>query len=91
MAHHASAKKRIRQIKKRTAINRMRVSRIRTSLRKIEAAIASGDKPKAMQVFSEVAPVLMAGANKGVVHRNKVARKMSRVSARIKSMAAAEA
>lgn len=86
MAHHPSAKKRIRQIKRRTAINRARISRIRTYLRKVEAAIATGDKGQAVAAFRAAQPELMRGANKGVVHRNTVARKLSRLSARIKAM-----
>ncbi|MCU0895802.1 MAG: 30S ribosomal protein S20 [Rhodospirillales bacterium] len=87
MAHHASAKKRIRQIERRTEVNRMRTSRIRTFLRKVEDAIASGDKDKAHSAFQEAQPELMRGANRGVIHRNTVARRLSRMSARIKAMA----
>ncbi|QLH39817.1 MAG: 30S ribosomal protein S20 [Defluviicoccus sp.] len=86
MAHHASAKKRIRQTKKRTEVNRARVSRIRTYLRKVEAAISGGSKEEAMAAYQLAQPELMRGANKGVVHRNTVARKLSRLAQRIKSM-----
>ena len=86
MAHHASAKKRIRQTKKRTQVNRARVSRIRTYLRKVEAAISGGKKEEAMAAYQLAQPELMRGANKGVVHRNTVARKLSRLAQRIKSM-----
>jgi len=88
MAQHASAKKRIRQTKKRTEVNGARVSRIRTFLRKVETAIADGTKEEAAAAFRLVQPELMRGANKGMVHRNTVARKLSRLSQRIKSMTA---
>ncbi len=86
MAHHASAKKRIRQVRKRTMVNRMRVQRIRTYLRKVETAISSGNRDAASSAFREAQPVLQSGVNKGVVHRNRVARKLSRLSARIKAL-----
>lgn len=86
MAHHASAKKRIRQIEKRTRVNRARTQRIRTFLRKVERAIASGDKELARAAFREAQPELMRGVNKGVVHRNTMARRLSRLSARIKAL-----
>ncbi|HSO42925.1 MAG TPA: 30S ribosomal protein S20 [Rhodospirillales bacterium] len=87
MAHHASAKNRIRQIERRTEVNRMRMSRIRTFLRKVEDAIASGDKEQARSAFQAAQPELMRGAKRGVIHRNTVARRLSRMSARIKAMA----
>jgi small subunit ribosomal protein S20 len=86
MAHHKSAQKRIRQIERRTQVNRARVSRIRTYVRKVEEAIASGDKEQALSAFREAQPVIMAGVNKRVIHRNTVARKLSRLSIRIKAM-----
>lgn len=87
MAHTPSAKKRIRQTKRRTQINRARVQRIRTFLRKVEKAIAGGDKDEAAAAFREAQPEMMRGVNKGVLHRNTVARKLSRLSARIKTLA----
>ena len=86
MAQHASAKKRIRQTKKRTQVNRGRVSRIRTFLRKVETAISGGKKEEALAAYQLAQPELMRGASKGVVHRNTVARKLSRLAHRIKSM-----
>lgn len=86
MAHHASAKKRIRQTKKRTAINRARISRVRTYLRKVETAIAGGDKDEAQAAFRMAQPEIMRGCSKGVVHRNTAARKLSRLSNKIKLM-----
>jgi small subunit ribosomal protein S20 len=87
MAHHASAKKRIRQTEKRTAINRARKSRVRTYLKKVELAIASGDRESAASAFREAQPEIMRGAQKGVIHRNAAARTLSRLSARIKRLA----
>lgn len=86
MAQHASAKKRIRQSKKRTQVNRARVSRIRTFLRKVESAITGGKKDEALAAYNEAQPELMRGASKGVIHPNLVARKLSRLSHRIKLM-----
>lgn len=86
MAHNQSAKKRIRQTKRRTQINRARVQRIRTFMRKVEKAIAGGDKTEARSAFEAAQPELMRGVNKGVVHRNTAARRLSRLSARIKSL-----
>jgi small subunit ribosomal protein S20 len=86
MAQHASAKKRIRQTKRRTVVNRARVSRIRTFLRRVETAIAGGRQDEAVAAYNKAQPELMRGANKGVVHRNLVARKLSRLAQRIKTM-----
>ncbi len=86
MAQHASAKKRIRQTARRTEVNRSRLSRVRTSIRKVEEAIASGDKEKASAAFREAQPNMMRGASRGLIHRNTVARKLSRLSTRIKAM-----
>ncbi len=86
MAHHASAKKRIRQTIKRTAINRAQTARVRTFLKKVEAAIATGNKTDAAAALRTAQPELMRGARHGVLHRNAVARKLARLSARIKVM-----
>ena len=88
MANNASAKKRIRQSKRRTLVNRARLSAIRSSFRKVEEAIASGDKAAAEAAFKSVQPKMVRGAQKGVVQRNLVSRKLSRLSGRIKLMAA---
>ncbi|MEE8393001.1 MAG: 30S ribosomal protein S20 [Rhodospirillales bacterium] len=88
MANHASAKKRIRQTKPRTEVNSNRLSRVRTYLRKVEEAIASGDREKARAALRDAQPILMRGAQKGVIHRNTMSRKLSRLSIRIKAMAA---
>jgi small subunit ribosomal protein S20 len=89
MANTASARKRIRQTEKRTERNRARRSRVRTFLRKVEQAIASGDKTQAQAAFQEAQPELQRAAGKGVFHANTVARKISRLSARIKALGAA--
>lgn len=87
MANTASARKRIRQTEKRTTRNRARRSRVRTFLRKVELAIAGGDKTQAQDAFRTAQPELQRAATKGVLHRNTVSRKLSRLSARIKGLA----
>jgi small subunit ribosomal protein S20 len=86
MATHKSAEKRIRQTERRTAVNRARESRIRTFVKKVETAIASGDKDAARAAFAAATPELQRGVTKGVLHQNTVARKLSRLSARIKAL-----
>jgi len=86
MATHASAEKRIRQTVRRTAVNRARVSRIRTFVKKVETAIAAGDKEAARAAFAEAQPEMQRGTSRGVLHKNTVARKLSRLSARIKAL-----
>ncbi len=86
MATHKSAEKRIRQIAKRTAINRARTSRMRTFVKKVEAAIASGEKEVAQAALKEAQPELHRAASKGVIHKNTVARKLSRLAHRINAL-----
>ena len=86
MATHPSAEKRHRQSERRTAVNRSRESRIRTFVKKVETAIGSGDKDAARAAFTEAAPEMQRGVSKGVLHKNTVARKLSRLSARIKAL-----
>ncbi len=86
MATHKSAKKRIRQTARRTQVNRARVSRIRTFVKKVELAIQSGDKEAAGAAFQSAQPELHRGVSKGVLHRNMAARKLSRLSRRIKAL-----
>jgi small subunit ribosomal protein S20 len=88
MANNASARKRIRQTEKRTARNKARKSRVRSFLRKVEEAVKSGDKAAAQEAFRAAQPELQRAATKGVVHGNTVARKLSRLSARVKSVGA---
>lgn len=86
MANHQSAKKRIRQTERRTEVNRARVSRIRTFVKKVELAIQSGDKNAAAEALRDAQPEMHRGVTKGVLHRNTVARKLSRLTARIKAL-----
>lgn len=86
MAHHKSAKKRIRQTERRTEVNRARVSRIRTFVKKVELAIAGGDSAAAQAALKEAQPELMKGAQAGVLHKNTASRKVSRLAARVKDM-----
>jgi small subunit ribosomal protein S20 len=88
MAQIQSAKKRIRQINRRTEVNRRRVNTIRGHVQKVEAAIASGDRKKAEVALRQAQPHLMRGIKNKVLHRNAVARKLSRLSKRIKAMVA---
>ena len=87
MANSPQAKKRARQNEKRFAINKARRSRIRTYLRKVEEAIASGDKAAAESALRVAQPELMRGVTKGVYHKNTASRKMSRLSSRVKALA----
>jgi small subunit ribosomal protein S20 len=86
MAHHKSAKKRIRQTERRTAVNRARMSRVRSFIKKVETAIDSGDKQAAASALKEAQPELQRGAVKGVIHRNMASRKLARLSARVKKL-----
>lgn len=89
MAHHKSAIKRIRQTERRTLINRARESRIKTFMKKVELAIASGDKTAAQAAFKLAQPEIMRGATKGVLKRETASRKVSRLSQRVKTMTVA--
>ena len=86
MANTPQSKKRARQNATRFAVNKARRSRIRTYLRKVEEAIASGDKEAAAAALRAAQPELMRGVTKGVFHKNTAARKMSRLSARVKAI-----
>lgn len=86
MANTASARKRIRQTAVRTARNHARKSRMRTFVRKVEAAIASGDKAVAAEALRAAQPEMQRAAGKGVIKLNTVSRKLSRLSARIKGL-----
>lgn len=86
MANTSQSKKRARQNERRYAVNKARRSRIRTYLRKVEEAIASGDKDAAAEALKVAQPELMRGVTKGVFHKNTAARKMSRLSARVKAI-----
>jgi small subunit ribosomal protein S20 len=88
MANIASARKRIRQTTKRTARNKARKSRVHGAIRKVEEAVAGGDKAAALAAFKAAQPELQRAAGKGVMRANTVARKLSRLSARVKAVAA---
>lgn len=89
MANTPQSEKRARQNERRYAVNKARRSRIRTFLRKVEEALASGNQEAATEALRAVQPELARGVTKGVLHKNTVARKMSRLSARVKSLTAA--
>lgn len=89
MAHHKSAQKRIRRNARRFAINHARKSRVRTFIKKVELAVAGGDKAAADAAFKVAQPEMMRGAQKGVFHKNTMSRKVSRLSAQIKALSAA--
>ncbi len=86
MANSPQSKKRARQAERRLDVNKARRSRIRTFLRKVEEAIASGDKSAAQAALQTAQPELMRGVTKGVYHKNTAARKMSRLSSRVKAI-----
>lgn len=88
MANTASAQKRIRQTAKRTERNNARKSRMRTFVKKVEAAIAGGDKTQAAEALRAAQPEMQRAAGKGVIHANTVARKLSRLASRIKTLEA---
>ena len=86
MANTPQSKKRARQSEARFAVNKARRSRIRTFLRKVEEAIASGDQAAAAEALKVAQPELARGVTKGVLHKNTVARKMSRLAGRVKAL-----
>jgi small subunit ribosomal protein S20 len=86
MANTASARKRIRQTERRTIRNQARKSRMRTFIKKVEAAISGGDKAAAAAALQAAQPEMQRAAGKGVIHANTVSRKISRLSARIKAL-----
>ena len=86
MANSAQAKKRARQIERRTEVNKARRSRIRTYLKKVDEALEAGDKGIAQQALRVVQPELMRGVSKGIMHKNTASRKMSRLSSRVKAL-----
>jgi small subunit ribosomal protein S20 len=89
MANTRSAKKAVRQTLRRTEANKARRSRMRTSVRKVEEAIASGDKHAARTALKEAQPVIVRTAQKGMVHRKTASRKVSRLAKRVGAMGSA--
>lgn len=88
MANTPQSKKRARQSEARFAINKARRSRIRTFVRKVEEAIASGDQAVAAEALRAAQPEMVRGVTKGVLHKNTVSRKISRLSSRVKALGA---
>ena len=88
MANTVSAKKAARKIARRTEINRNRKSRMRSSLRKVEEAIAAGDAAAAKDALRAAEPEIMRAAQKGVLHKNTASRKVSRLSTRVRGLSA---
>ena len=87
MANTSSAKKAVRKIERKTAVNRSRRSQMRTFIRKVEEAIASGDAAVAKTALASAEPIMMRAAQKGIVHKNTASRRISRLTARVKSLA----
>ena len=86
MANHKSAKKRIRRNLARAEINKSRMSRIRTFIKKVESAIGAGDIDDARVALKQAQPEIMRGVSKGVLHKNTASRKMSRLAASVKKL-----
>jgi small subunit ribosomal protein S20 len=86
MANTPSAKKAVRKIARRTEVNRSRRSQMRTYVRKVEEAIASGDSNRAAEALRAVQPLIMRAAQKGILHANTAARKVSRLSRRVNAL-----
>ncbi len=88
MANTSSAKKATRRDARRTLVNRNRISRVRTFVRKVEEAIASGSRDEAALALKAAQPVMMRAAAKGAYHRSTISRKISRLNARVKALSA---
>jgi len=88
MANTKSAKKAIRKIARKTAVNKNRRSRMRTFIRNVEEAIASGDQAVARDALIAAQPQIMRSAQKGILHKNSASRKISRLSAQVKALSA---
>ena len=87
MANTTSAKKAVRKIERRTAVNRSRRSQMRTYVRKVEEALAAGDAAAATAALSAAEPLVMRAAQKGIIHKNTASRKISRLTVRVKTLA----
>ena len=88
MANTSSAKKMVRQIERRTAVNKSRRSRVRTFLRRVEEAIAAGDASGAQTALRDATSELQRAVSRGIIHKNTASRKLSRLSGRVKAVAA---
>ena len=88
MANTRSAKKMVRKIERQTAVNRNRLSRVRSFVRKVEEAIQTGDRAAAVAALKAAEPEIMHGATRKLFHRNSAARKISRLTRRVQGMGA---
>jgi small subunit ribosomal protein S20 len=88
MANTSSAKKMVRKIAARTAVNKARRSRVRTFIRRVEEAIDAGDAGKAQEALKAAQPEMHRAVSKGIFHKNTVSRKLSRLSGRVKALSA---
>ena len=86
MANTSSAKKAVRKIERRTAVNRTRRSQMRTYVRKVEEALATGDANAAQAALAAAEPLVMRAAQNGIVHKNNASRKISRLTVRVKAL-----
>ncbi len=91
MANTVSAKKAVRKIARKTAINRDRKSAMRTQIRRVDEAIAAGDQAAAEAALKDAQPLIMRAANRGIVHKNAASRKVSRLAKQLKAMGSADA
>jgi small subunit ribosomal protein S20 len=91
MANTKSAKKAVRQIEKRTMVNKTRRTRMRSEIRKVEEALAAGDQTAAAEALKTAQPLIARSAQKGIIHANTAARKISRLTRRLKSLGEASA
>ena len=90
MANTQAAKRAVREIARRTEINKSRRSRVRTYIRRVHEAVASGDGDAAREALRKAQPEIMRGAQKGIMHQNPAARTISRLAARVRKMAEAQ-
>jgi small subunit ribosomal protein S20 len=86
MANIASAKKRIRRTERQTEVNRQRRSRVRSFVKRVDAAVEAGDKEAAVNALRAAQPEIMRGAAKGIMHKNTASRKVSRLTRRVKAL-----
>ncbi|MEM7461222.1 MAG: 30S ribosomal protein S20 [Pseudomonadota bacterium] len=86
MANTTSAKKAVRKIARRTEVNKIRRTRMRGLIRKVEEAVASGDKEKANEALKTAQPEIMRAAGRGILHKNTASRKISRLAHRISKL-----
>ncbi|MBL1234178.1 MAG: 30S ribosomal protein S20 [Rhodobiaceae bacterium] len=91
MANTTSAKKAVRKMERRTLVNKARRTNMRSTLRKVEEAIASGEQQVAQEALKAAQPKIVRAANKGLLHKNTASRKVSRLAKRVKAMSAASA